>query len=127
VICQLGWLLAPFTHANFHHPQGMHIGNARIKTGTLALLQFFNVAQRRLVTFATSELTVEIFEFIVGCIEALAEWRMVLMIGLGVALAVLSLIWVRPDPLSFVLAGVGFVGCVIYGIYWQRSAERRRP
>ncbi len=66
----------------------------------------------------------EIVEFIVGCCEALAAWRMVLMIAIGVALAALSLYLVPSEPLNFVLAGVGFVGSVIYGIYWERSADR---
>jgi hypothetical protein len=104
----------------------MHFGNASVKTGTLTPLPLCKVAQRRLLTLATSELTLEILEFIVGCCEALASWRMVLMIGIGVALAALSLIWVRPDPLGILLAGVGFVGSCIHGFYWQRSAERGR-
>jgi ABC-type polysaccharide/polyol phosphate export permease len=66
----------------------------------------------------------EIFEFVVGCIEALAAWRLTLMIGLGIALGVLSLIWVRPEPLNFIVGAVSFVGSLVYGIYWQRSAER---
>jgi hypothetical protein len=67
----------------------------------------------------------EIIEFIAGCFEALTVWRLVLMLALGAALAALALIWVHPDPLGMILAGVGFVGCTIYGIYWQYSAERR--
>jgi hypothetical protein len=66
----------------------------------------------------------EIFEFILDCAEALYSWRLVLMIGLGIALGALALIWVRPEPLNFILAGAGFVGSFIYGIRWQRSAER---
>jgi hypothetical protein len=66
----------------------------------------------------------EIFEFILDCAEALHSWRLVLMIGLGIALGALALIWVRPEPLNFILAGTGFVGSFIYGIRWQRSAER---
>jgi hypothetical protein len=66
----------------------------------------------------------EIFEFVVGCFEALAAWRLSLMIGLGIALGVLALFWVRPEPLNFIVAGVGFVASLIYGICWQRSAER---
>jgi hypothetical protein len=66
----------------------------------------------------------EIFEFVVGCIEALAAWRLTLMIGLGIALGALALFWVRPEPLNFIVGGVGFVGSFIYGIRWQRSAER---
>jgi hypothetical protein len=70
------------------------------------------------------ELTLEIIELIVGFFEALAAWRLSLMIGLGIAVGVLSLIWVRPEPLNFIVGGVGFVGSFIYGIRWQRSAER---
>ncbi|WP_426207607.1 hypothetical protein [Massilia sp. TWP1-3-3] len=63
----------------------------------------------------------DILEFIVGCFEDVAEWRIVLMIVIGITLATLSLIWVRPQPVAIILAAVGFVGSVICGFYWQRS------
>lgn len=67
----------------------------------------------------------EIIEFIVGCFEALAAWRLSLMIVLGVALGALLLFLLPAEPLNMILAGVAFVGCFLHGIYWQRSAERR--
>jgi hypothetical protein len=68
----------------------------------------------------------DILDFLLGCLEALSEWRMLLMIAIGIGLGALALIWVRPVSLSYIVAGTGFGASVIRGYYWQRAAERER-
>ncbi|MEJ7806066.1 MAG: hypothetical protein WKG03_09140 [Telluria sp.] len=67
----------------------------------------------------------EIFEFLAGCLEVLAEWRVALMLAVGVILAFIILMLLGTDPPAIILAAIAFLGSFIWGMRWQKAAERR--
>ena len=67
----------------------------------------------------------DVIDVISGCLEALVKWRLSLLTIIGALLALCAILWVQPKALSIGLAAASFAGGFIFGLYWQRAAERR--
>ncbi len=66
----------------------------------------------------------EIIEFIVDLVEAIANWRSTLMFIVGVILAITMLVWLGANPPGIIAAIAVFLACFIWGLRWHDRSVR---
>ncbi len=66
----------------------------------------------------------EIIEFIVDVIEAIAHWRATLMAIVGVILAVIMLVWLGANPPGIIAAIAVFLASFMWGLRWHKRSVR---